>query len=370
MPLVLSRRRPHPRRWMQRKTGWIGIDIGCAAIKLVQLELVGGRYEIARSLLLRAPQGALFDRRSVESGEVAHRIRNGLATHGGFVGSSAACVLSMSQCGLRTVMGELDTERGLDELIAEQLKTTGSAIEAGDEIAYWDGVTSQQGNRKGMTQVHVLSVRGSLAESVGTSLLDARLTCRVLDCFPFCAIRAVGLHCVASGGDTPGGYSAVLDLGWSGASLIVTHEGRPLYVRSLKDCGISELVRAVMDHLKLDRTQAFTLLINHGLAGATGVRPSDLNQLLVDKCMPLIQVLQREVRATFDFVHAESAEFTDGPIMLLGSGGVIPGLAEHISAAIGQPVECWKLDCRSSALLPCCSLFAHAASLSALAWEI
>ena len=38
-----------------RKTGWIGIDLGTAGLKLVQAERVGRRVRIAASVVLRRP---------------------------------------------------------------------------------------------------------------------------------------------------------------------------------------------------------------------------------------------------------------------------------------------------------------------------
>ena len=80
----------------RRKTGWIGIDIGTAAIKIAQLQQSGAKRRLVRSVVIRADEQRPFDLAAFESGFVGTEIKRALQVHGGFHGQSAACVVSMA----------------------------------------------------------------------------------------------------------------------------------------------------------------------------------------------------------------------------------------------------------------------------------
>ncbi|MEQ9406119.1 MAG: pilus assembly protein PilM [Fuerstiella sp.] len=359
-------------RLSRRKTGWIGVDIGAGAIKIAQVERTAGRCRIARSVILRAPDGGTFDPARIEDGSVAGEIRGALSLHGGFVGKSAACVVSMSECELRTLISARGTEDEQRELISLELQQDLTHTTVPREFDFWDSAAEDQDVSRGMTQVHVMSVPRSLADGIGTALLDAGLRCELLDTVPFCALRAMEIDgtSISPATEIPS-TQAILDWGYSAATLIVLRNGQPMLARCLRNCGTAELFSRVAERLKLTRLQTDTLLMNYGIAPPQNHSDqiTELGEVISELAGPLLHDLTEELMQTFDFLNLQFSDQQSQQLVVAGGGGAIPGSTDQLGRMLQIPVRAWQLPLRATDPDQPEPLLANAAALSALAWE-
>lgn len=354
-------------------TGWIGVDVGSAAIKIAQVERMAGRFRIARSVIVRAAEGSTFNRSAIEDGSVAREIRDAISMHGGFKGRTAACVVSMSHCELRTLISARGTEDEQRQLISLELRHDSGKPAEQREFDFWDGATTSYDDPKGMTQVHVLSIPCLLADSIGTAMIDARLQCQALDTAPLCALRALEMDSnSAPEADDSLRTIAILDWGCSAATLVIVHDGTAVLARCLRNCGVVTLVARVAERLKLSQNQAFVLLMNYGIRPDRnpGATADDLRDLIVEAALPLLHDLTDELLETFDFLKMQCADHLPRQLVMTGVGGAIPGTSEQLSGTFRMPVHPWQLPIRSADPDHPEPILANAAALSALAWEL
>lgn len=355
-----------------RRTGWIGVDIGSCTIKIAQAERTSGRFRIARSVIVRAPDGKPYDRSGFEDGRVAEAIRDAISLHGGFIGRTAGCVVSMSHCELRTLISAKGSEDEQRDLISLELQQDSSCSPEPLEFDFWEGATNLDDEARGMIQVHVMSLPRSLADMIGTTLLDSGLTCSLLDTVPFCALRSLEMDGTSVADVTPKARTqALLDWGYSVATLVIVHDGRPILSRCLRDCGLSRLFAPIADRLKLTHTQTDALLLNCGIR-RTGIqhRPEDeLSDLIVELASPLLHDLIEELMQTLDFLRMQFGGRLPGQFVVSGGGGAIPGVAEQLEATLRIPVRGWQLPLHSADPEQPQPVLANATALSALAWE-
>src|SRR3954463_10101769 len=95
---------------LQRRRGWIGVDLGTAATKIVQLEANAGQFELTASWLIDEYDRAVSLREALAAGALPFAIRKTVIASV-FKGRSAAATLPMSlvqQRGLELPCGSDD----------------------------------------------------------------------------------------------------------------------------------------------------------------------------------------------------------------------------------------------------------------------
>ncbi len=140
--------------------------------------------------------------------------------------------------------------------------------------------------------------------------------------------------------------TAILDLGWSAATLILLHCGAVIYGRSLSDGGLGTLHATLTRRLNLEPDVTEYLLTEVGLSaavpdeasegGAMGL-PDDARGLLAAH----IEAIVRELLTSFSYAARQYPEAAIARLLLVGGGAAIPELGGHISAVLGveaQPV--------------------------------
>ncbi len=372
LSVLESVRRSRNSRIQSGRTGWIGIDIGTGAIKIAQVERTAGRFRIARSVIVHAPEGFRYDHTSLEDGHISEEIRNAISLHGGFIGRAAACVVSMSLCELRTLTSARGSEDEQRELISLELQQDASHAAEPREFDFWDVASASQDEGMDTTQVHVVSVPRSLADSVGTTLLDSKLRGDRLDVVPFCALRAAEMDGTSVTTDMASSRTCVmLDWGYSVATVVVIRNGRPVLARCLRECGLSRLFRRITDRLKLTHIQTDTLLMNYGIRRNRNrdTEADELRDLIAELAFPLLHDLTEELTQTLEFLKMQYAGGSPVELVVCGGGGAVPGVAQHLEATLRIPVRAWRLPLRSADLDQPEPILANAAALSVLAWE-
>ena len=355
---------------LRQKTGWIGVDIGTGAIKIAQMQRSGGKLRVARSLVIRADEQRPFHLQSFESGRIGDEIRSGLKTHGGFQGKEAACVVSMAHCELRTLVSAKGSEDDQRELISLEIENDQNGSANPLEFEFWDASTGEHSENRGMTQLHVLSMPRTFSDSIANSLLQAGLHCQVLDAIPFASVRAAELATPLSTTKATDSSYAILDWGFSVATLMVVHEGQPFMTRTLKHCGSQKILQAVSQRLKLSAAESEAMLTTYGVASNAHAasEKKELQSLITELCSGVIGDLTEEIHDTLGFMKMQFPQQIPSHLCLIGGGAAIRNVASLLHQKIRLPVQDWTL--RSSTAESVSPVLASAAALSALAWEL
>ncbi len=197
------------------------------------------------------------------------------------------------------------------------------------------------------------------------------LVAEVLDTEPLTTARAAELATqgTASNDDEPVS-EIVIDWGATGITLTWLFDGQPRFQRTSIDGGVADAVQVVQDTFSLSVPEAELMLSRYGLAdsGKSGLASA------VENCVSdSLQILLDELDRTLSFL---SSRFPRQPVtrcLLTGGGAAIRNLDTWLGQQTGLAASVWSLKshcgCLSqSSLLPA-PVFAHAAALSALAWE-
>ena len=359
----------------RQKTGWIGVDIGTGAIKIAQMQRAANKLRLVRSLVIRADEQRPFDLQSFESGRIGSEIRSGLKTHGGFQGQEVACVVSMAHCELRTLVSAKGSEDDQRELISLEIENDLNGSTEPLEFEFWDASTGEYSENRGMTQLHVLSLPRTFSDSIANSLLQAGLHCQVLDAIPFAAVRASEMSTPLSATHVSAmpaidSSYAILDWGYSVATMMIVHQGQPFMTRTLKHCGLQKVLRAVSQRLKLSAAESEAMLTTYGVAtnSQEAGKNTDLQSLTAELCSGVITDLVEEIHETIDFIKMQFSKQMPSHVCLIGGGAAIRNVDSLLRQKIRLPVHSWTF--RSSSTESVSPVFATAAALSALAWEL
>ena len=163
------------------------------------------------------------------------------------------------------------------------------------------------------------------------------------------------------------GFTAILDLGWQSAELSLLYQNTVIYVRSLTEAGVSRLRDALAARLKVEPEVADYLLQQFGLTarnldgnadGDAADLPPDARSLISGHFDSIAQ----ELTASFSYAVHQYRDAAVTRLLVVGGGAAVPGLAEHLAAAVG--IE--ALTVSPAALMPSDPALADVASSPAL----
>jgi Tfp pilus assembly PilM family ATPase len=167
---------------------------------------------------------------------------------------------------------------------------------------------------------------------------------------------------------------AVLDWGFSRATFCIVFNGRPLFVRCLRDCEFGLLIRALRDALNLTWDEARRIAIQH--AGGAQTRDFDdaeLSAIVTEVIAPVVSELKAELHRTLVYLQLHRSKLVPQQLWLFGGGAAITGIAPMLEAQIEMNVRCWELggpvyssNCAGD--IPV-AMLGPAIALSCLAWE-
>lgn len=323
--------------------GWIGVDIGARSVKIAQVSRRGGGLQLDAAAVAPRAEVVPPDDPVALSFSVRREIEWALATLDDLTGRRCAASLSMALC---------DCAPG-KELAA-----------VGDGPNAWCSATWEtRDSAKGEDSSYTFSAPLAAAEQVADDLLDAGLSCRTLDAMTHAVARAVAWSQPNQRGKTLG----VVDWSYSGALYCSVREGRPVYVRQLKNSALAAVEEELCSELGVSPSDAPPLLLEATNGPAEG-RASDLRELITELAEPVVTGLGDELALTLG--HLRSHRKMDAPdmILLLGGGGAL-GAERRLSLRADCPVSVWTVPgLKSPRAAPLC-LFGPAIALSALGWE-
>jgi Tfp pilus assembly PilM family ATPase len=350
--------------WRNSRHGWIGVDIGSVATKLVQLERVGDNLQLKAHWIIDRYSCDLLTKESLQ-GQGRLPFQSQLReARSMFQDRSAAATLPVTMTELRSLELPAGSDDELRNMIhGELLADSAPGFEFSFDYLPTQAADSAEGE---MGTFSVFASPASIATSAANSLSCAGFDCEILDSVPCALARATAL-CEPDLSETP---LAALDFGFSSAVLIVAKGGRLLFTRQLRGCSLQMLLKPLQDGLKLSAVEAQQLLCRY----TTGL-PLDASPLAALAkaahgmiAEPLNQVAS-EVKRTLDFLDLQFCSIVPKKLILLGGGAIIPALPNILAEETDLPTRLWALPTADSPSPTEEALFGVAAALSSLAWE-
>ena len=370
MPLLQSRPWGRKKLFQQRRTGWIGIDVGTCALKMAQVEKVGSQWRIGSSLIVPNGERRVLDDNSVSEGWIHRAIHSGLTASHEFQGRRAACLLPMSAIEVRSLKLPDTSDEELREMIAGEFDSSPGRDSQDREFDFWKIETTPKVDQDGMAHLIALSVSRRVAGDLTADVFNAGLKCEVLDGLPFALARAINMVSPQSS-ELP---VAAVDWGFTTAAFTVVAGGIPVFTRNLRECGLEHLMRTVSDGLELSDQECEQILTTYGIPhpGANS-QPSNLQQAIFDLATEPLSEMVDELIRTLSYLRQHQSAFFPTRIWMFGGGAAIHNVAEFLASKTGVPIEVWRLAGRSTdsdqQKNSKTALLGPAAALSALASE-
>ena len=318
-------------RFRKQLRSAIGLDIGARRVKAVQLEpssvaASGWRVAAAASVNRSAPGKPLASDEVARLGDTLDRL--------GFVGNRV--VIAAPSDKLINGVLELPKTGGgnipLEQIARVELARTNKVTPESFEMGCWELPVSARATKA----AHVMAVGYPHAEA--NQLLDlvesAGFDAVAMD------VRSCALARACAGvAAAPPGITALLDLGWASASLVLMYAGMVVYVRALSDGGINGVYDALAKRLRLEPELTDYLMEEVGLrepAAATEpgtepaerlALPSDARHLLAHYADAVV----RELLASFAYVARQYTDASVTKLLLMGTGASVPGLGEYLT---------------------------------------
>ncbi|TWT40149.1 hypothetical protein [Botrimarina hoheduenensis] len=315
-----------------QQRGWWGVDFGASSVKAAQLRRSRTGYKLHTALIPRSLDHAAPLYRLRQSELAALR-----ALQPAFCGTIAAAGVSMRDC-------TLNANDSADE------NAEGTAMEGTTTDTWGDAASS-----------YALSISLAEVEAICEGFDRDGLRCETVDGAPTAIARALQMI----GRTAPNELVIGLDWGRHSATLVAAQAGYARYARQLRLGGIAELIVNVAEMLELSVVEADRAVLKYGCLATEGTG-AIVSQAVRNTLAKAPAELTRTV------AHLEGKLRTKSPRrwVLMGAGGVTPGIKEYLAQKLGVSVEVWTPQGveRSETDTPIC-LFGPAIALSALRWE-
>ena len=313
----------------------IGLDLGARRVKAIQLEPSPGtpsgwRVSAAACVNRTAPGTPFTAAETARLADTLDRL--------GFTGTRAAVAAPVNK--LISAMLELPKsgQIPLEQIARVELARTNKISPESFEMGCWELPVPARAGKA----AHVMAV--AYPHEDAAALLD------VVEAGGFDVVAMDVRSCAlarACGGVVapPPGITALLDLGWTSASLVLVYSGMVVYVRTFAEAGISRVYEGLAKRLRLEPDVSDYLLGEIGLreprndntpadpaAGERLTLPGDARSLLSNYADSLV----RELLVSFSYVARQYTDASVTRLLLMGAGGSVPGLGEQLAKELGM----------------------------------
>ncbi len=322
----------------------IGLDIGAAAVRAVQLQRSGSRWVVLRASTWQIPPGAGID--GVCS-TVTERL-NRAAWEQEFIGREVVVGLSAPDVELHALeLPQAGDSMGQDQFgSAAHWEIERLCSMGGQEIqtAHW---------RLPKTQGHACSAIGvatavSMVTQIWQACSQAKMECSRVDATACALARAVALMRPGA----PESVWGILDIGARGCRLILCVDRTPILVRSLGAGGI-HWTELIAKSLQVSTGAAETHKLDHGItkpktatSPGTGLEVQhssggldELSALILTALRTELDHLVGEIERSYEYALQCYRGRSVGFLVLSGGGSTMHNLDHYLENRLGIPVE-------------------------------
>ncbi|MBN1513969.1 MAG: pilus assembly protein PilM [Phycisphaerae bacterium] len=318
----------------------IGVDVGAASIRAVQLRRVDAVWELVRSVQTpaRHDQSAEPDLQAS-----ADCVRSLIKRHR-FVGRTAAAAIGPPQAELHVleVPAEAAANNGPDKAVHAELERLLHAGGEEYELAYW----SLPKKRADLLGAVGVAVRREHALRIWEFCGRAGLDCRQIDASA-CALARFAAVLRNPRPNAAHQVHGVLDLGHSSARLILCLGDVPVLTRVF-DAGGSRWTSLIAEWFGISTQSAEVHKCEQGvLADRSGGASSagSLNGMLHAVLRTELESLASQLERSYAYVLQYYPQSAAGGLLLTGGGAALPNLDRYLAGKLG-------IDVRAAAFAP------------------
>lgn len=347
-----------------QKRGFVGVDLGSQSVKVAQVQKVGNRTRLCAASISQRKRPFADSETTLSNPRSSQEEINSARVLAGSIGGSAACVVSMLLCDLRQLSISDGTADETQTMIERELEVQGHGALVAQQFDYWDVRVPGEAHPP-KENLSVLSLATDWTEQIAEDLRKSRLSCMLINGLPQALAYSIQLS-----GQAVDETTAVVDWGHSCATFVLVHLGRPIFVRQLRRCGLTNLLEAIARSLEIAPDEAQIILRKHGVVEPDS--SDDLSQLLGNIVARPMQQIVEEINRTLVFLKSHRRVAAAKKVILTGGGAAVPNAAEYLDRYISIVVEPWHasqlelsedID-EDQSLAP----FATSIALSSLAW--
>jgi type IV pilus assembly protein PilM len=319
--------------------GLVGVEIEADSIAVVE---VRDGVEPAKTAVAPLPPGAFADGEVLDAAAVAATLRDIWSEHG----LSRRVRLGVANQRVVTRIMQLPAIEDPAQLAKAVRFQAEDQIPMPLDQAVLDhrvvgGSSGEQGAPE-MIEVVVSAARREMVAAALKPLRDAGLDPVGVDLSAFALIRALGGPLRGNDGENGGAtdLATVLYCNIGETSNLAIAQGRVCRFTRVSPAGLEGVVSGLCQTTGVSPEHARMWLTHVGLGRPTDATEGD--PAAVEATRTALEGgasdLLDELRLTIDFYGAQEAAGAVDRVVIGGPGGVIPGLADHLSAGLGLPI--------------------------------
>jgi type IV pilus assembly protein PilM len=311
--------------WFSRnQSAVLGIDISTAAIKLLELSRVSGRYRVESYAVAPLPQDAVVDKSFTNVEIIGNALK--LAVKQSGTRAKQACV-AVAGSSVMTKVISMPASLSVSELEEQIMVEADQYIPyALDEVNLDFQVQGPTKNSSEMVDVLLAASRRENIDDRVAALNYAGLKAVVVDIEAFAMENAFTLL-ADQFSDTPDHSTvAIADIGATMTSLNILSEGKTVYTRE-QGFGGKQLTEEIQRRYGLSYEEA-------GLAKRHGGLPDNY---MTDVLDPFKKAMLQQIARSLQFFVSSSANRGIDIMVLAGGCASIPGVDKLVERDLGVP---------------------------------
>lgn len=326
------------------KPGLIGIDFGTHSVKLAQVVSTANQLKIKAAVVV--PRNVvwpneLLSRQSAISSE--SELNVALEACRSFRGTKAASTISMAVCDVRRMPIPASAANSIKPFIGSQLSTIDRFKGSARQFDFWE--TERAYSDSGLA-ANVVSLPEIWTHRCLSDLNSTGLSCKVLDGVPFCLARAFSLF------EPSPEPVALLDWGYTRATLCIIQNGYPKFVRILRESGFRNVIDEISNGFQVDRHQAQQVVTDYGLEEMydqdwrrnvqdTEYETRAIQQSIHDLILKPIDGISKEITRTLNYLENQHRSLQPQKLVLFGGGGALKNIIPMLESKIRMKTEVW-----------------------------
>jgi type IV pilus assembly protein PilM len=329
---------------LPRRYGFIGIDIGARSVKAIQLSRAGKQARVEAAAVI--PH--VTDEPAIDAAFV-RRLRD-VFVRQGFYGNRV--VLCAPSDKLHVEMLDLPPRHSgapVDQLARAEMMRLSRLEGNSFEMATWDLPTPPRGG----AGTALMAVAASHADTQGLfeAFESEGLTVEAID------VQACAIARACKPRQATTGMTAILDLGFSRASLWFIRDGIVAFQRTFNDCGTRTVQAELMKRLSVDADVADHLFAHAG--EKPDGKPLPQAATVHAQVSRYVEAIGDELEASFAYINHRYSEPQPAALFAIGGGAVSGGVREMLGARLGTQVDALGsmslVQCGPSVLEKCSS---------------
>jgi type IV pilus assembly protein PilM len=300
----------------------IGLSIGTAAIKIVELKKVGNSWKLAHFGLVQLADDVVVNREIVNSVAVSESIKTLI---GQIKLSSKSVCTSLSGSSViikRMTIDVPNTSELADQVFWEAEQYLPFDI---SDVVMDFQLLSISSDKK--ADVILVAVKKTVLDTYVNCVEDTGLKAKIVDVDYFALQNLYEANYPMN----PGEAVAIVDIGAGSLKLVVVHDAVPVFTKD-SAVGGRNLTAEIQKNLGLSYADAETLKTGGGPDGTIPQEVSELMQLMGEN-------FAMEIKRALDFYNASSSGAPVAYVLLTGGSAKIPNLSKIVEDLVKLPVQ-------------------------------